>query len=269
MEAWAASSMTPSDLEQSLPPTTSDVFLGDRLTIRQPLKGYRAGVDAVLLAASVHPNGPQGATLLDIGAGVGTVGLCAAARLTQLSAVLLEREPVLAHLAQSNAQANGLTARVRAVTASVTSSAPELSSLGLEPDSFDCCVANPPFHDEEAGTAAGDALKAASHAMPSTGLEDWARFMARMVRPAGRATLIHKAEALTRILAVMAPRFGSLVVFPIFPRAGESAIRVIVEGIKGSRAPLEFRQGLVLHEDGHGFTPRATAILRHGAALEI
>lgn len=261
--------MTLSDLEQSLPPTTSDVFLGGRLTIRQPLKGYRAGVDAVLLAASVRAKHEDGATLLDIGAGVGTVGLCAAARVPDLSVVLLEREPILAHLAQTNAEANGLSPRVRALTASVTSTATGLANLGLAPDSFDRCVANPPFHDEDAGTAAGDALKAASHAMPATALEDWVRFMARMVRPGGRASIIHKAEALNRILAAMGPRFGGLIVFPIFPRAGESAIRVIVEGIKGSRAPLELRPGLVLHEDANGFTPQATQILRHGAALEI
>lgn len=261
--------MTRSDLEQSLPPTTSDVFLGGKLIIRQPSKGYRAGVDAVLLAANVRSKPSEGATLLDIGAGAGTVGLCAAARLPHLSAVLLEREEVLARLAQANADANGLASRVRAVTASVTTSAQELSALGLEPDSFDCCVANPPFHDENAGTAAGDVLKAASHAMPADSLDDWARFMARMVRPGGRVTLIHKAEALARILSVMAPRFGSLVIFPIFPRAGESAIRVIVEGIKGSRAPLELRPGLILHGEGYGFTPAANAILRHGAALEI
>ena len=33
--------------------TSEDVFLGGRLTIRQPAKGFRAGLDAVLLAAAV------------------------------------------------------------------------------------------------------------------------------------------------------------------------------------------------------------------------
>ena len=32
-----------------------DEFLGGRLKIKQPLRGYRAGVDPVLLAASVMP----------------------------------------------------------------------------------------------------------------------------------------------------------------------------------------------------------------------
>ena len=61
--------------------TTVDSFLGATLTIRQPRHGYRAGIDAVLLAAAAR--GPAGtrSRILDVGAGVGVIGLCAAARL--------------------------------------------------------------------------------------------------------------------------------------------------------------------------------------------
>lgn len=249
--------------------TTDDMFLGDQLMVRQPRTGYRAGVDAVLLAATVRA-GPEGpATLLDLGAGAGTVGLCAARRLAHVNVVLLERDPALARLAAENAAANGLATRVRAVSASTASSATDLAALGLAQETFDLCLANPPFHDEDAGTSARDALKAASHAMPPSALEEWARFMARMVKPGGRATLIHKADALPRILEVMTPRFGALIIFPVFPRAGEAAIRVIVSGIKGSKAPLTLKSGLVLHGEGQGFTPPTSAILRNGAALTI
>jgi len=261
--------MTLTDLEQTSFPVTEDVFLGGKLTVRQPRHGYRAGIDAVLLAACVRapPGGPR--SLLDIGAGAGTVGLCAAARLAQLEVVLLEREPALAQLAAKNAAANGLDGRVRSIAASVTAPAALLDGLGLAAESFDQCVANPPFHDEAAGTPARHAFKSGSHAMPAGSLEDWIRFMARMVRPSGRATIIHKAEALESLLSLMAPRFGGLAVFPVFPRTSESAIRVIVEGIKGSRAPLGLRPGIVLHGESNGFLPEADAILRHGAALEI
>lgn len=250
-------------------PVTEDLFLGDQVSIRQPRQGYRAGVDAVLLAATVRdrPAGPG--TILDIGAGAGTVALCVATRLPHVTGVLLEREPELAALAAGNIARNGLSSRLRAVKASVTSPASVLSALDLEAEMFDQCLANPPYHDDSAGTASPSALKAASHAMPHAGLDDWARFMARMVKPGGRATLIHKADCLPRILEVMTPRFGDLTILPIHPRHHDNAIRVIVEGIKGSRAPLKVRPGFVLHEDGNGFTPQAVAILRHGATLEI
>jgi tRNA1(Val) A37 N6-methylase TrmN6 len=260
--------MSQTEKAPEFPDTTCDLFLGDRLEIHQPAKGYRAGVDAVLLAACVRPKS-NAATLLDVGAGAGTIGLCAAHRLPGLSVVLLEREAALSAISRRNIAVNHLGGRVRAVQASVTSSAADLNEAGITPESFDICLANPPFHDEDAGTAAGNALKAVSHAMPADALEDWARFMARMTAPGGQALMIHKAEALPRLLAALSPRFGRLRILPIHARPEASAIRVIIAGVKGSRAPLEIRPGFVLHGEGNSFTPAASAILRHGAALEI
>ena len=48
---------------------TRDAFLGGTLTVAQPAKGFRAGLDSVLLGAAV---GPGRGTMLDLGAGVGT-----------------------------------------------------------------------------------------------------------------------------------------------------------------------------------------------------
>ena len=45
------------------------------------------------------------------------------------------------------------------------------------------------------------------------------------------------------------------------------AIRVLVHGIKGSRAPMVLKSGLVLHGQGQEFTPIVEAVLREGAAL--
>ena len=58
---------------------TQDLLLGGRVILRQPAQGYRASIDPLLLAATV--NAIPGDTILDVGAGVGTVGLCLAARL--------------------------------------------------------------------------------------------------------------------------------------------------------------------------------------------
>jgi tRNA1(Val) A37 N6-methylase TrmN6 len=44
---------------------------------------------------------------------------------------------------------------------------------------------------------------------------------------------------------------------------------VLVQAVKGSRAALELRRGLILHNADHGFRPDVEAILRHGAALTL
>jgi tRNA1(Val) A37 N6-methylase TrmN6 len=103
--------------------------------------------------------------------------------------------------------------------------------------------------------------------MPEDALEIWARFMNRMASPGGRVAMIHKTEALPRILSAFEGRFGGLSLLPVHPRTDEPAIRVIVSGIKGSRAPVSIKPALVLHGPDQAFLPEIEAVFRHGAAL--
>ncbi len=63
-------------------------------------------------------------------------------------------------------------------------------------------------------------------------------------------------------------RFGALDILPIAPRPGAVAHRVLVAGVKGSRAGVRLLPPLVLHAAiGSAFAPEAEQILRGGAAL--
>jgi len=245
---------------------TDDAFLGGALHVLQPKSGYRAGLDAVMLAAAV----PAGcARVLDVGAGVGTAGLCLARRDDTVTVALLEKEGTLARIAGQNVERNGLATRVSVVEGDIGLSAAELDSLGIAAESFAHVMANPPFHDAERGTAAADPLKAAAHAMPGDSLERWARFMARVAAPGGGVTVIHKSEVLTRLLNALQGRFGALKVLPLHPHSTAPAHRIIVQGTKGSRGPLTMLPGFVLHRPDGAATPEAEAILRAGAALPM
>jgi tRNA1Val (adenine37-N6)-methyltransferase len=83
------------DMEGTL---TEDALLGGRVQLLQPARGYRVAIDAVLLAAAIDA-GP-GQRILDLGAGVGAVGLCLAARLAGCSVVGIELQVALAELAE-------------------------------------------------------------------------------------------------------------------------------------------------------------------------
>lgn len=249
------------------PTATDDAFLGGGLNILQPKTGYRAGLDGVLLAASVVAG--DGDAVLDVGAGVGVVGLAVARRLAHARVCLIERDPRLAGLARRNIERNALSERVRLIEADLARPLSEIITLGAPAESFDHVLANPPFHTEGHGTAASDPVKAGANAMPQGDLDRWVRFMAGMARPGGTATVIHRADALQSLLNALAGRFGGAIVLPIHPREGEAASRVLVQAIKGSRAALELRPGLVLHNADHSFRTDVEAILRHGAALTL
>jgi tRNA1(Val) A37 N6-methylase TrmN6 len=251
--------------------TTTDAFLGGRLSIHQPRKGYRAGLDAVLLAAAAPVRTGAGERVLDAGSGVGVAGLSVASRVPDARVTLVEIEPELVALAQENVGDNSLSDRVTVVQADVTAGGAAFNGSGSEltPGAFTHVLANPPYLATGSGTAPPHSLKAGAHQMPREGLDAWVRFLATAAAADGSATVVHRADALAAVLAALDGRFGAIKVFPIFPRAGEAASRVIVQGIKGSRAPLMLLPGLVLHLEGHGFGPEAEAILRHGAALDL
>ncbi len=249
---------------------TDDAFLGGRLNILQPRQGYRAGLDAVMLAAAVPDRDGGPFRVFDAGAGVGTAGLCVAWRCPGARVVLFEREPELVALARENITRNALNERVEAVQADLSRvSNAELADLGLAEGTFDQVIANPPYHAEGAGTSARHVLKSAAHAMPEAGLDDWCRFLARMTRPGGEMLIVHKTEALPELIRCLDGRFGGLSALPLHSHVGEAAGRILLRGRKGSRAPFRLEPGLVLHEDDECPTRGAEGVLRLGQSLAV
>lgn len=228
---------------------TPTVFLGGKLRLAQPEKGYRAGFDAVLLAAAVPViGGGAGMRVLDAGAGVGTVGLAVAKRIADARVTLVERELQLVQMAGWNVRHNGMAERVRVVHADITAPAHVLELSGLEAESQDIVVANPPYQVESTSQRPQDLLKAMSHQMRDGELERWVKFAARVVKPRGALVMIHRTEMLGLLLGCLERRFGDVAVVPVHSRADEPAKRFLIKGCKGSRAPLRVMPGLVVHE---------------------
>lgn len=243
--------------------TRDDNFLGGRLVLRQPERGYRSGTDAVMLAAACPAQAGQ--RVLELGCGAGVALFCLAARVPGLDLTGLERQQTLAGLALHNCAAAGIPARI--VVGDLAAMPAELRA-----ETFDHVIANPPFFT--AGTRAPDESRAGAR-HEDTALEDWVDAGLRRLRPGGWLTLIHRAEALDRILSALAGRAGGASILPVAARRDHDAGRVIVTAQKGARGILRLRAPFVLHEkpahdgDGEDLTDAAQAVLRHGAAIRI
>jgi tRNA1(Val) A37 N6-methylase TrmN6 len=244
---------------------TRDAFLGGRIIVSQPRHGFRAGLDTVLLGAAIAP---ASATLLDLGCGVGTAGLVALVHNPGMQASLVDSNPEMLALAALNVAENGLDGHVTLIAADVTGRGAQRQSAGLLENAYASVIANPPFFNAAAGTAPGEAGRAAARHMDAATLDLWVKTAAGCAAPGGEAIFIYPAESLAPLLAAFVQRFGAVTILPLIPRTGAPVTRVLMRGIKGSRAPLVMLASRALHRDeGRAFQPQFDAIFRGEARL--
>jgi tRNA1(Val) A37 N6-methylase TrmN6 len=234
---------------------TQDALFKGALRLRQLKKGHRAGTDGVLLAAMTPPDAMR---IADLGASTGLVGLRAAQLNPQAHVTLVEREANLLALAQQNIADNGLSGRVDIHEADVFT----LGRIPAMREAFDVVLSNPPYFDAAHVRPSQDAGRADAHVFPadSQGLEGWLKATVTLTAPHGTCTLIHHAQSVGELLPAFMRRFGDVRLLPVYPRAGEAAIRVLISGVKGSRAPLTILPPLILHKEDGTFTPEAEAL---------
>jgi len=246
---------------------TDDAVLGGRLRLTQKRRGHRVGHDAILLAAATgaHP----GDRVVEFGSGVGAAGLALAVRVPDVDVTLLEIDPELAGIAVENISRNGLDKQVRAVVLDMTAPADEFTARGIAPGMADRVLMNPPFNSPARQNVSPDPGRRAAHAGADDTLAVWVEAAARVLHSAGTLTLIWRADGLADVLAALGSRFGGIAVIPVYGRAGQPAIRILVRARKGSRSPLALLPGLVLNDEAGRPTAESEAVLRGGEALPL
>ncbi|MHA6263371.1 tRNA1(Val) (adenine(37)-N6)-methyltransferase [Arenibacterium sp. CAU 1754] len=242
---------------------TCDAFLGGRVKLLQPRKGYRAGGDPVLLAATVSARAGQ--SVLELGCGAGAAVLCLGHRVPGLVLTGVEVQPAYADLARRNADLNKATLTV------IESDLTQLP-LTVRQMQFDHVIANPPYYRKGAHSAAQDAGRSLALG-EQTPLAEWVDVAARRLAPKGVLHMIQRADRLPEMLAACGGRLGSPEVLPLCARSGRAAELVILRARKAGRADFKLHAPVILHtgaahgQDSDSYAPAITAVLRNGAPL--
>lgn len=232
-----------------------DSLLRGRLPLAQPRHGYRTNVDALWLAAFAASERPA-RHVLDLGAGVGAIGLSLVVLGAARAATLLDLDEEVLTLARKNATAADLIDRTHFEHADVHALPKRLFST------FDLVVANPPYGVRTSARVSPNLSRARARTGDEGTLLAFARAARHALGKAGRACFVYPANDLARLLFVLRsvglePKRARMV----HPLPDAPARVVLVEGKPGRPGGLRVLSPLVAMRAPGLWTDEARAIV--------
>ncbi|MCK6522768.1 methyltransferase [Myxococcota bacterium] len=169
--------------------TTRDLLVGGWF-IHQLRRGHRFNTDDLLLAWLARRERPDAETVLDLGCGVGSVGLLTLAGLSPRARLVgVEAQAVSAALYRRTLADNGLDYRVTSREGDLRDPS---TREGL--DRFDLVLGNPPYLPEFAALRSPNPQRAAARLELRGDVFDYARVAAEHLAPNGVFGLVHSAR---------------------------------------------------------------------------
>lgn len=158
---------------------TLDAISG-HFRIYQLRKGHRFSTDDILTAWYGTSWAPSAATILDLGSGIGSVGMIAAWRLQGARVVAIEAQDESVRLARKSVGYNGLDGRYEIRQADFR------TTDALRGDErFDLVLGSPPYFPPGSGLEADHPQKAACRFELRGDISDYARIAAEHMSPGG------------------------------------------------------------------------------------
>nr|QIM10271.1 methyltransferase [uncultured Alphaproteobacteria bacterium] len=240
-----------------MPEYTNDYLLDKQIKIFQPLDGYRASSDAVMLSSMVQ-RVKIGERILDLGSGTGAISLCLAHRFPQAEITGFEIQPELEKLSNLSAEANGFV-NLRFVNCDIRQ--PQTKWFGQ----YHHVITNPPYSANDMPSP--NAGKACAHNFQNFNLTAWLNIALKCLTPQGRIYTVNRTEAIDEILAAFYGRAGAITIIPLYSKSGQDAKRVLISARKNDHSPSRILQGLTIHNDDGTYTAAAQKILRAGKSM--
>ena len=168
--------------------------LPNGFTLDLPNGSFPLSTDSMVLAHFVSL--PRNATVLDLGAGAGTLGLLLCDKDPNCRVTGLEITPEAHEAALGNIARNDLAGRLTSICSDVRRVPSEFA-----PGSFHCCISNPPYFSGGPASQATPLARREDCCTP----EDLMRSAAWALHYGGDFYLVHKPERLAQLIACAAP----------------------------------------------------------------
>lgn len=215
---------------------TLDAISG-HFRVFQLRKGHRFSTDDLLTAWYGTAWAPSPRLVLDLGSGIGSVGMIAAWRLAAARFVTVEAQEDSVRLARKSAAYNGLDDRYGIRQADFRDS----GALGAE-ERFDLVLASPPYFPVGTGVEGDHPQKIASRFELRGDISDYARVAASHLQPGGFFACVYPEER--RAALESAARDAALIVVrrrPVVFREGEPPLVSLFGMMRAEDLPVEMR----------------------------
>lgn len=237
--------------------TSTDTLVNGKVILEQYAKGYRAGLDAVFLAAACPIQPKQ--TVLDVGCGVGAAFLCLHQRINNIEITGIEGNHDLCMLAKSNSAKNHCSSTI------IPYKIPDRPDL-LGHKRFDHVITNPPYFEAFYHDPSPHSLKAQAMGETLTSLAVWLDYCLRKLRDRGTLTLIYTADRIDDVLHSLHKRVGEIKIYPLWNHK-RLCKRLIITGRKVTKGGCVLYPGMILHNQDGTYTQNALEILSQGKSL--
>lgn len=243
-------------------PVTIDALTGD-WKIAQRAKGHRHSVDDVLTAHFALAAVPSAISTLDLGTGIGGVGLLVLWGLgREATLVAIEAQAISHRLLIANIAGNGLSTRVE----------PHLGDLRdfADPRRFSLVTGSPPYFPVDAGIVPADSQKAHARFELRGDIRDYARAAARHVTDDGAFVFCFPSAQRARALAAVAEaQLAVTAIRDVIPRASLRPLFTLFACHRQASAPPHEAAPLVVRDERGELTDEMQAVrARFGFAGE-
>ncbi len=191
-------------------------------TLAQRRRGHRHSTDDLLTGWYAAEKSRDPERVLDLGSGIGSVGLLVLWRSPRAHLTAIEAQEMSFALLEKNVAMNGLEARVRAIHG-------DLRDVRLAGETFDLVTGSPPYFDVKAGIVPADSQKAHARFELRGDVRDYCAAARAAVAPGGRFVFCFPTPQKARAVAAVAgadlavvtsrdvvPRRGAAPLFTLF-----------------------------------------------------
>jgi len=239
-----------------------DLFLDGNVKVYQPAKGYRSGVDAILLASivnvdSYNPN--KNIRVLDMGCGVGVASFALGFRLNNLDILGVDNNPILYEISQENKKLNNFSSKVDTKLLNI------VDNKDFQ-NNFDVVISNPPYFKNSQNKNVAEFSSKDLGNMESVGnLADFIQMAFTSLKNGGDFYLIFNSLRMQECLGLLSTKhWGGLELYPIYSYVNQKATRFIIKVKKLSKSASILNHGITMHNPDGSYTTRANNILKNG-----